>query len=205
MVLDAKSYAQGVVDGMRHVGTKNMAEADEIRIRSLVCAINFPMSLDAEAIREAVAEVKQWYFNMGGGPFYMAHRLKKVLEKSGQESRQDRYRIAFVRLAELMCDDLNHRAQLGRPAKQSLDLAVWLYPEIRTTPGGVAARLMRACGAQLSGTEIDQFFWSIKDDITQFDLARAFAQGMVSAERPIEILANHLISKGRGPKTVEPE
>lgn len=196
------TFARGFAIGLRQVPGKNVFEKNQTRTKEFLNLLDGDRDLDDETIRDIVAEVYRHYFQSNCGAFFMAHRLRSAQEEqaSGYENIKDKIRVVLTAVLEQMCRNLEMAHQIGEQAGESIDVAFWVAKQVNVDDPIAAARLMRTCGKGLSGEEVDQFFWELKEDLRSEWACLALTDGMLYNEGSISILSDYLVAKGRGPK-----
>ena len=178
-------------------------------VKLMVDFLDLYSETSEEQVKDITEEVRQWFFDGNHGAFPMTSCLRQALENRRHPlSKKGEARVMLVqlRIAKIMCDNLESAHGSGHIAGFHMELAYWLaqaiYPEDRIA----SRRLMRVSGKCLSGKFVDAFFWHLQTEAKgKFghmveQLLEALTEGMLQANHPVEMLAQYLRRSGRGKK-----
>lgn len=178
-------------------------------IKQMVDFISLYSAMTEDMVRDLTDEVYQQFFQSNHGAFPMAKCLQHALENRNfplDKKSESLVMVVHLHIAKIMCNNLESTHWTGHRAGVYIERAYWLAQAIYDKDRIASRRLMRIAGKSLSGEFVDAFFWRLQSETKGKigsmieDLLESLAEGMLKANRPVEVLGQYLRHTGRRKK-----
>jgi hypothetical protein len=200
---DAFAYALEAVKGTAILTTgQHRQEA----VKRLISFLDLYSDMTDEVAREVTDEVYSHFFQCNQGAFYMTSCLQQALKDRKlmlSNGGEKLVMVMQIRIAKLMCDNLDQAEWPGHIAGAHMERAYWLAQAIYPKDRIASRRLMRMAGKGLRGGFVDAFFWRLhaeakdKPGSIVEDLLESLTEGMLQKNGAVEIFAQYLRRSGR--------
>ncbi len=176
-------------------------------VNRMISFIDIYSTMPDDMVGDVTDEVYERFFQSNSGAFPMTSCLRYVLENRKpalSKKGESLVTVVQLRIAKIMCDNLETASGIGHIAGAHIERAYWLAQSIYAKDRIVSRRLMRLSGKCLSGEFVDAFFWRLQEEAKEKygsiieDLLRFLTEGMLQKNQPVELLSQYLRRSGRG-------